>query len=156
MEQQSVTLQETLSRAHLCLAPKVEVVFAYLFGSTARGDIRPDSDVDIAVFIDPSALSAVAASYRTALLTELMSCLGRNDVDLVLLNEAPAILSHRVLRDGQLILSRNDDLRVSFAEKTMLNYYDTAYLRRLSAQSVSRSIHDGTFGKPVPYKTPFA
>jgi len=154
-ERRRVAAEETLSIVRPCLAQRAEVLFAYLFGSTARGDNRLASDVDIAVFIDPDRIGADAGPYRTALLTELLSCLERNDVDLVLLNKAPAILSHRILRDGQLILSRNDALRVAFAEKTMGDYFDTAYLRRLSAEYIGKSVRNGTFGKAVPYKTPF-
>lgn len=154
-ERRCVTAEETLSLVRPYLAQRAEVLFAYLFGSTARGDNRPASDVDIAVFIDPDRIGANAGSYRTALLTDLLSCLGRNDVDLVLLNQAPAVLSHRVLRDGRLILSRDEASRVGFAEKTMRNYCDTAYLRRLSAEYVSKSIQNGTFGRKVPYRTPF-
>lgn len=36
-----------------------------------------------------------------------MAALGRNDVDLVLLNDAPPLLYHRVLRDGVRLLSRD-------------------------------------------------
>jgi predicted nucleotidyltransferase len=31
------------------------VCFAYLFGSAATGRDRPDSDIDVAVYLDPSA-----------------------------------------------------------------------------------------------------
>lgn len=156
MELHSAAPEEILSRIHACLAPRGEVLLAYLFGSTARGDSRPDSDVDIALLVDRAALGPEAGTHRASLLTELTRCLGRNDVDIVLLNDAPAILCHRVLRDGQLILSRDDSTRVSFTEQAMRRYYDTAYLRRLTADAVSRSIRDGTFGRPVQYKTPFA
>jgi hypothetical protein len=36
-----------------------------------------------------------------------MSALGTNRVDLVLLNEAPPLLYHRILRDGVRLLSRD-------------------------------------------------
>ena len=40
-----------------------------------------------------------------------MKALGRNDVDVVVLNHAPPLLYHRVLRDGVRVLSR--DLRAT-------------------------------------------
>jgi hypothetical protein len=40
-----------------------------------------------------------------------MSCLGTNLVDVVILNHAPPLLYHRVLRDGSRIFSR--DLRAT-------------------------------------------
>lgn len=150
-----MSTEETRLRLNTYLASRAEVLFAYVFGSTARGDDRPDSDVDVAVFIDPRMVDSLPASYRSIILAGLISCLGRNDIDLVLLNVAPTVLSHRVLRDGRLLLSRNEAQRVEFAERVMRNYFDTAYLRRLWQESIARSVKDGTFGKPVTYKTPF-
>jgi len=51
-----------------------------LFGSLARGDAGPDSDVDLAVMLDPEA--KIGLFRYVALRDELSEMLGR-DVDLV-------------------------------------------------------------------------
>jgi len=91
------------------LEPRDEVREAYLFGSAARGDAAPHSDVDVAVWIDESRAAAAGFGYEADLAADLMRALGRNDVDVVRLNAAPPLLYHRVLRDGTRILAR--DLR---------------------------------------------
>ncbi len=146
---------EILSRLRECLCVRPEVVMAYLFGSVARGDDRADSDIDVAVLIDIDhcAQGDDPYGYRAALLGDLLTCLNRNDVDLVLLNDAPGVLSHRVLRDGRLILCRDENRRVQFTERVIRDYCDTAHLRALRAQYLELSILDGTFGKVVPYRT---
>jgi predicted nucleotidyltransferase len=81
-----------------------EVLAAFVFGSSARGAAGPSSDVDIAVLLSAGAARLHRADdYKARLLADLMSSLGTSAIDLVLLNEAPPLLSHRVLRDGLLL-----------------------------------------------------
>ena len=51
-----------------------------------------------------------------------MSALGSNDVDVVILNHAPPVLYHRVLRDGRRILAR-DPLATAAREGYALSRY---------------------------------
>ena len=101
-------LERRLSRA---LAPRDEVLEAYLFGSRASGRAQAHSDMDIAVFVDERALPRQDYGYAAQLTTHLMAALGSNEIDVVVLNRAPPILYHRVLRDGRRILAR--DLRAT-------------------------------------------
>lgn len=101
-------LELRLARA---LAPRDEVLEAYLFGSRASRRAQAHSDIDVAVFVDKHALSHQGYGYAAQLTTHLMAALGSNEVDVVLLNRAPPLLYHRVLRDGRRIFSR--DLRAT-------------------------------------------
>jgi len=93
------------------LGPREEILEAYLFGSRARGQAQPHSDVDVAVYIDDARADDTGYGYRASLTTDLMAGLGSNDVDVVVLNRAPPLLYHRVLRDGVRLLAR--DLRAT-------------------------------------------
>ena len=88
-----------------------EILEAYLFGSHARGQAQPHSDVAVAVYIDDARADDTGYGYRASLTTDLMAGLGFNDVDVVVLNRAPPLLYHRVLRDGVRLLAR--DLRAT-------------------------------------------
>lgn len=101
-------LQERIARA---LERRDEVLEAYLFGSHAAGTARAHSDIDIAVYIREAPGAASGYGYAAELTSHLMRALGTNDVDVVVLNRAPPVLYHRVLRDGCRILSR--DLRAT-------------------------------------------
>lgn len=94
-----------------CLAGRPEVLEAYLFGSRAAGRGQPHSDVDVAVFVDEGSAAGGPYGYRAELTAVLMAALGSNEVDVVVLNQAPPLLYHRVLRDGVRVLSR--DLRAT-------------------------------------------
>lgn len=93
------------------LSARREVLEAYLFGSRARGAGQAHSDIDIAVFVDENQIEHGPFGYRSELTAALMSALGTNSVDVVILNHAPPLLYHRVLRDGLRLLSR--DLRAT-------------------------------------------
>jgi hypothetical protein len=56
-------------------------------------------------------------SPRFARLHFVSSLLGRNDVDVVVLNDAGPLLYHRVLRDGERILSRDPGATTAREEK---------------------------------------
>lgn len=146
--------EEILSKVRPCLAGRPEIAFGYLFGSLARGEARPASDVDVAVFLDPPpSPESESGMYRATLLTELIGALGRNDVDLVILNQAPVVLRHRAIRDDLVICSRDERRRVAFVVDTVRRYVDTEPLRRLAREYLRRSIENGTYGREVKYKT---
>ena len=83
-----------------------EVLEAYVFGSVARGDHDAHSDVDVAITVDRDA-EPPPWGFAARAAARVMAALGRNDVDVVVLNAAPPALYHRVLRDGVRVLSRN-------------------------------------------------
>ena len=96
-----------MSKLARALSGRVEIWEAYLFGSQARGTAQAHSDVDVAVYIDPATDLDRGFGIDAEIAADLMSALGRNDVDVVLLNHADAVLYHRVLRDGVRLLVRD-------------------------------------------------
>ena len=86
---------------------RLEVLEAYLFGSRARGEPRVGSDTDIAVFLDRAVAPDPPFGHAADLSAALTTALGGEAVDLVVLNEAPPLLYHRVLRDGVRLFSRD-------------------------------------------------
>jgi predicted nucleotidyltransferase len=101
----------------------------YLFGSVARGEAGPASDVDVAVLFasDPP---ATLDAPQFAMEAELERLLGR-EVQVVALNRASPDLVHRVLRDGRLVLDRDRSARIRFEVRSRNEYFDMALVRRL-------------------------
>ena len=87
-----------------------------MFGSRARGTARRTSDVDVAVFLDPAAPEARPWGHAAEIATVLIATLGRNDVDVSILNGASPLLYHRVLRDGVVVVCRDP---VASAERAL-------------------------------------
>jgi predicted nucleotidyltransferase len=108
------------------LEPRREILEAYLFGSHARGMSHALSDIDIAVFIDEGSAEPGLFGYQSELTATLMSALGTNSIDVVILNDAPPLLYHRVLRDGKRLLSRNLKATTVREGKALSRYCDFA------------------------------
>lgn len=88
------------------LEAEPQVLDAYCFGSQARGEARPGSDVDVAVFVDPAS-PPPRWGHAATITTTLAAGLHRNDIDVAVLNHATPLLYQRVLRDGILLVSRD-------------------------------------------------
>ena len=128
--------RQLLARVAGALAAREEVLEAYVFGSRARGQARPDSDVDVAVYVDEGRAREGAWGYRAELATALMTALGTNDVDVVVLNRAPILLYHRVLRDGVRVLSRDLRATTTRAGQALSRYFD--FLPQLDKMDAAR------------------
>jgi hypothetical protein len=104
-------------------------VAAYLFGSVARGEAGPGSDVDVGVLFAAEP-PATLDSPHFAIEVDLERLLGR-PVQVIALNRASADLVHRVLRDGRLVLDRDRAARIRFEVRSRNQYFDMAPIRRL-------------------------
>ena len=135
MEQENWDRQ-LVARLARALSPRGEILEAYLFGSRARGRARRDSDVDVAVYVDEARTRDSAWGYRAELTTDLMVALGTNDVDVVVLNRAPVVLYHRVLRDGVRVLSRDLRATTTRAGQALSRYFD--FLPQLDKMDAAR------------------
>jgi len=118
---------EVTAKLRGVLEARTDVVVAYLFGSAARGELRPSSDVDVAVLIsvtaDAGLPEATLASLETSLQADLQEAAHR-PVDLVILNHASPDLIHRVLRDGVLLIERDRSARIRFEVRSRNDYFD--------------------------------
>jgi len=135
-----VTIQDLQPR----LAAVGEIVFAYLFGSRGRGDERPDSDWDVAVYLCEDLSADERFALRLQLLADL-EALGR--VDLVVLNDVPPLLAHRAIM-GERLLVRDEVALVRFAVRTVAASEDGRYWRDLHRRARIERLRDGTFGRP--------
>ncbi len=93
--------------------------FAYLFGSQATGDARPDSDVDLAVSLRPQGSLLEEARLHD----QLAAALGRRDVDLLVVDDAPLWLQFRVVA-GRVLFSRDERERIAFRERVEKMFLD--------------------------------
>ena len=125
------------------LDARPEVLTAHLFGSVVTGRTRKDSDVDIAVLVSDKVMKRNPFKYRLALMAELMRVLQRDDVDLIILNEAPPLLAHRVLSRGKLISERSPSARVAFQVRTVNRYVDTQPMRDLYMAYLKKHAREG-------------
>lgn len=136
-----------LERAKRLLDGRPEVLDAYVFGSLARKETQPHSDVDVAVYVDSAALPDLPFGYAAALTAELMTALGRDDVDVVVLNDASPLLYHRVLRDGERLVTRDLASTTTREARALSRYCDYLPQLRKIEQAHAARISRGSFGR---------
>jgi predicted nucleotidyltransferase len=114
-------LQERLSRE---LAREPLVAAAYLYGSLARDQATPVSDVDVAVL----PRTGLPADQRDRLLRRLLvtlgRCLGGATLDVRFLDELPIAISGRALAEGRLLVDADPGTRVRSEVAIRMRYHD--------------------------------
>ncbi len=91
------------------------VVFAYVYGSYARGTAGRFSDLDIAVFLRES-----GHERYMDLLSELPVDIGV-EVDVRVLNDAPPIFRYNVIREGKLLFVKDKVVHEEFVYSTLVS-----------------------------------
>lgn len=125
-------INQLLPAAESYLQSHHNVLFAYLFGSLAKGNPTPLSDVDIAVFLRPGVKSA---ENKLELLGRLIDILKTDEIDLVVLNTANLPLVMNILKNKKILVDNNPFVRHNFESLAMRKYFDfsikeAAILRR--------------------------
>ncbi len=88
-----------------------DISFAFLFGSAARGKVRREGDVDIAVYFEPEKELEWEAFNKTyegenRIAFDLERLL-KKDVDFVVLNRARAVVADEIIRKGTALVIKN-------------------------------------------------
>jgi len=117
-----------------------EVLFAYVFGSHARGDTGPSSDVDLACFLDSMKNSRKVSNLHVQLVTETGTVLHMDAVDMIILNESPLPLQFNIIYEGKLVFERDQSRRIDFEVKTMRLFFDRQYYYRYAMRKTVHSI----------------
>lgn len=115
-------------RIGACLAAHREVVAAYLFGSHAEGRAHRESDVDVAVLLDRRLCPDPKERFekRIELTTALIAALHENDVDLVVLNDAPPLLGRSIVLKGRLVHCSDREAEHAFRRDVQIRAADLA------------------------------
>lgn len=144
------TLKEVLTSN---LKKENDIIFAYLFGSYAKEKPWKESDIDVAVYLKEdfykNGLERKEFFFNRQLeLIEVISeAVKMNQVDLVILNQAPCTLSYFVIKEGILLFSRNEADRIKFEVKVIKEYLDYSYYLKKYFKAMSKRIREGRFGK---------
>jgi uncharacterized protein len=93
----------------------------YLYGSHATGDVRPDSDVDLALLLPHTEAKATGSLALSELSTELELLLGCR-VDLVNLRQTSTVLQKEVVFKGRRLFCAAPSAVAEF-EMLVLSFY---------------------------------
>jgi predicted nucleotidyltransferase len=102
-----------------------QIAAAWLFGSAARGELRPDSDIDVGILLrDPQATAADEYLLLAELTARLEVIAAPRPVDVVLLEHQGPVFAHEALIDGLLIVEPDPARRATFEATAVMRGID--------------------------------
>lgn len=125
---------------NLCKEKTVEAV--YLFGSYAQDTASPLSDIDFAILLSTKNKQD-NQELRRFFINALIRIFHKNDLDVVLLNEAPPALRFNIIKNGKLLYVDNEKERIDFESQTIIDYIDTYPLRDVYNRYLFKNIKEG-------------
>jgi predicted nucleotidyltransferase len=112
------------------------IVSVYLFGSHAEGRAHRESDVDVGVLLDRASLPSVPdrSVERVTLGSWLIGALSCNEVDVVVLNDAPPLVGRKIVTDGIRVFCADSEKDLTFVRDVQLRAADLEpFLRKHSS-----------------------
>jgi uncharacterized protein len=112
------------------LQADVAIAAAILFGSAARGQLRTDSDLDLAVLYVNDSARQSAMENQLVELGSLGVAAGR-DVHLIDLQSADSALRRSIFASGICLFDRSNGAMRQLEHHTVIEYVDWEYARRI-------------------------
>lgn len=110
---------DNIKRCKDILIKYENIIFAYIFGSYVQGKMRPDSDIDIAIYSEKKIDSETYLEIKMDLTD---AC--KTEIDLIILNDANPLLKHEIYKNNILLFTKDNDLETSYKIKTLFEYND--------------------------------
>lgn len=102
------------------LSPRAEIIFCYVHGSFL--DSLPFRDIDIALYVDSNQITSQQTfDYSFNLSLQLSKQTGL-EIDVQVMNYSPLGFQQSVLRNGKLLFSKDENLRLNLIENISLEY----------------------------------
>ncbi|MBI5049283.1 MAG: nucleotidyltransferase domain-containing protein [Nitrospirae bacterium] len=105
------------------LKSDANIIFAFVFGSYAKGRQKPFSDIDIAIYFKNP-----PKDVELLFIINKLSELAGKDIDLIVLNNASAFLRHQVMKYGIPLAVKDHYIYTKFREKTITDYDEYKYV----------------------------
>jgi predicted nucleotidyltransferase len=103
------------------IAKERDIVALYAFGSLTTGDLKPLSDLDFGILVSGRLDKQKRFDKHLDLLGKFNEVLKTDEVDLVMMNDAPMRFSHNIIKSGKLIYCQNKTELYSYIVKIRQN-----------------------------------
>ena len=101
-----------------------DVISGFLFGSQVDGRAHRESDVDVAVLLRSDLDRRQRFEIRLRLTTEIIAVLHHNEVDVVVLNDAPPLFARSIVLDGKRVYCADAEVDHAFRRDVQLRAAD--------------------------------
>ena len=111
------------------ISKESDIVALYAFGSLASGDLKPLSDLDFGILVSRKLDKQKRFDKHLGLIGIFNEVLQTDEVDLVMMNDAPTRFSYHIIQSGKITYCRDSAELVDFIEKTVKLYLDFRFFR---------------------------
>ncbi len=119
-------LNKKISKIIEVIKSHPNVIAIYLFGSHAKGEATPLSDIDIAVILENPTSESEAD----------IGSLSSPEIDVVLFHRLPLHIKYEVFKYGKEIFVRDEEKLLEIKLKIMREYLDTARMYKMISSEV--------------------
>jgi len=138
--------KKTIRKIQKILQGQPNVIAAYLFGSTARGQTHPKSDLDIGVVLKDE--ESLSFGELVSLMTMIDEAVPDFKVDVrPIVKRSSPLFVFNVIKEGRPIYVKSEKERVQFEVAALKRFYDTQHLRDVYYSYLQKSIKEGTYGR---------
>ena len=109
----------------------------YVFGSYAKNKSNRKSDLDIAILLE----DGYNPTIKLNIIGELVDIFNRDDVDLVILNNANPVLKHQIIKHGIVLYEESEETKVHFEVRVLKEYMDMEHFRKTQMKYVKEWFH---------------
>lgn len=115
---------------------------AYLAGTLSnRATFGHLTDVDIGILMMDQIKADQFFDYQLYFMSELAKRMETDSIDVVILNQASLLLKLQVIKNGQILYSRNEKQRISFETKAVMDYLDFKKFEEIQNQALGRRLY---------------
>lgn len=112
---------------------KLSSWIVYIFGSSAKGVFREDSDIDIAFFSDKE-----VSQYEVFMFAQELADILKREVDLINLKDASTVFKAQIVGNGEYIYCDDHTRRMYFEMRSLKEYALLNEEREIVLESVKR------------------
>ena len=106
-----------------------DMIALFSFGSLVSGDLKPLSDLDFGILVSSDLDRNSRFDKHIDLIGLFTRIFGSDEIDLVLMNDAPMRFAFHIIKSGKLLFCSNKDVLNNFIEKTVKLFLDFRYFR---------------------------
>jgi predicted nucleotidyltransferase len=119
-----------------------DVLAVIIFGSHARGEAGPSSDLDVCLVLEPGKYSDLDLSHKKLEYLKLF------DLDISVFQQLPLYIRSRVLKEGKVLFCRDEDALYQLAFRTAQQFEDFKHMYHEYLEEVARG-EGGSRADPI-------